>query len=461
MSLGFYLWFLTGWSSFAWAEDLTIRIALDDRQLHRLQSPVVSIGGIQTGLLDNGQLSGDVAGDGIYVAETVVQRQETLLIEVVDFENAIGSLQVNVPMTPSATFQLKTSQTGIVLDLNAPDMPIVEKKGGKTRKTMDALEILAQSREGDWIAPNSTLVVISLDARSREVTSPILSLQDAPEWIALKDDGVLKGDVADDGIWMGELQLPSTDAFVANLADGTEVLRELKIALPSTPQALLNLTYNQYGVSAVGQSQSQSTEMVVQATPKGDSSTDSDRIALGVFLDDRLLKRLSKPILKVDQENFKTVQFRDDGQNDDEEAEDHVWLVSTVIGREEFVEMQVLDDAIDQGKLTVFLPSTSEAVVWLRTTENGVKLVTEPTQSTTGGTTATGNSQENTVSSDKLAHVLWVMIGLFGLLFVYIRTVIEHYWHGEVQPILHKMDRFVEQQSQKQEQEDGTQSTDP
>ena len=72
--------------------------------------------------------------------------------------------------------------------------------------------------------------------------------------------------------------------------------------------------------------------------------------------------------------------FRDDGTNGDTEGEDHLWIASTVLERDEFVQLKVIDEEQEQGQLTVFLPSTSEAVVWLRSTENGIKLVTEPTQ---------------------------------------------------------------------------------
>ena len=34
--------------------------------------------------------------------------------------------EVSVPKASSATYQLKTSEKGVVLDLNAPNMPILE-----------------------------------------------------------------------------------------------------------------------------------------------------------------------------------------------------------------------------------------------------------------------------------------------------------------------------------------------
>ena len=95
------------------------------------------------------------------------------------------------------------------------------------------------------------------------------------------------------------------------------------------------------------------------------------------------------------------------------------------LGAEEFVQLKVIDEEQEQGQLTVFLPSTSEAVVWLRSTETGIKLVTEPTQSSTSSTTTTVEGNGGTaVSSDRLAHVLWVVLTLFAIAFAYVRTVI-------------------------------------
>ena len=160
--------------------------------------------------------------------------------------------------------------------------------------------------------------------------------------------------------------------------------------------------------------------MVVQATPKGEqiaSTSESDKIALTVHLDDRLLQRLKIPALSFVAQESAGTNFRDDGTNGDTEGEDHLWIASTVLERDEFVQLKVIDEEQEQGQLTVFLPSTSEAVVWLRSTENGIKLVTEPTQGSTSSTTTTVEVSGGTaVTNDRLAHVLWVVLCLPSLL---------------------------------------------
>ena len=109
----------------------------------------------------------------------------------------------------------------------------------------------------------------------------------------------------------------------------------------------------------------------------------------------------------------------------------------------------MIDEEQEQGQLTVFLPSTSEAVVWLRSTENGIKLVTEPTQGSTSSTTTTVEvSGGTTVTNDRLAHVLWIVLTLFAIAFAYVRTVVSQHWSSEVKPLLNRLHNFLEAQQE-------------
>ena len=160
-----------------------------------------------------------------------------------------------------------------------------------------------------------------------------------------------------------------------------------------------------------------------------------------------MLQRLQTPTVTFVSQKSAAVNFRDDGINGDSDSNDHVWMASTVLERDEFVQLKVIDGEQEQGQLTVFLPSTSEAEVWLRSTDSGIKLVTEPTQSSGTTTTAIIESGGATsVTSDRLAHVLWVMITLFAIGFAYIRTVLQKRWHSDVQPTLTKMNQYIDDQ---------------
>ena len=51
------------------------------------------------------------------------------------------------------------------------------------------------------------------------------------------------------------------------------------------------------------------------------------------------------------------------------------------------------------------------------------------------------------ISADKLAHVLWVGIALFGIAFSYTRRVVFEKWTEEVRPLLVKIEQFVEKEN--------------
>ena len=109
--------------SLAWAEDFLIRIAVDDRQAQRLQNPVIQVDGEDVILTDDGNVNADLPNDHIFVGEANIRRRNSISLTLLDQDKEIGSLDVSVPELSEVTFQLKTTEKGIVLDLNAPLMP--------------------------------------------------------------------------------------------------------------------------------------------------------------------------------------------------------------------------------------------------------------------------------------------------------------------------------------------------
>ncbi len=448
----FSLLYLLSWLSVAWADSLVVRVAIDDRQFNRLDAPVIVIEGLETSLLDNGALPGDVANDQIFVGQVNIQHQESIVLEVRNGDGArIGSVEVSVPKASSTTYQLKTSSKGVVLDLNAPNMPIREAEAPED--STPPLLVQGTERSTDGVPEGQSAIWIQIDATAKNLQEPMVTVNDRPEWTLLTDDGTVTGDQAGDGIFVGQLVMPAQESLGFQVSDSGRVLGNLQASLPSAQGVLIALRYNQYGLSAdSGDDTAETGNMVVQATPKGErvaSTSASDKIALTVHLDDRLLQRLQIPTVTFVAQESAGVNFRDDGDNGDEEASDHVWIASTVLEREEFVQLKVIDGEQEQGKLTVFLPSTSEAVVWLRSTETGIKLVTEPTQSASNSDVSSVDSNVggSSLTSDRLAHVLWVMIALFGIAFAYVRTLIQQRWSTEVQPVLKRMNTFLDAQS--------------
>ena len=123
------IWLLWIAVSTVLADSLVVRVAIDDRQFDRLDAPKVIIEGLETALLDNGALPGDVANDKIYVGQVNIQHQQSVVLQILNADGTkIGEVEVSVPKAASATYQLKTSEKGVVLDLNAPNMPIREAK---------------------------------------------------------------------------------------------------------------------------------------------------------------------------------------------------------------------------------------------------------------------------------------------------------------------------------------------
>ena len=434
------------------ADSLVVRVAVDDRQFERLESPKIIIEGLETALLDNGALPGDVASDKIYVGQINIQHQQSIVLRVLNADGTmIGEVEVSVPKASSTTYQLKTSEKGVVLDLNAPNMPIREAKAPDDATA--SLLVQGTERETDSVGEGQSEILFQINAKSRSLKEPIVTLNDRPEWTMLTDDGSVEGDVADDGLFMGMISLPSRENLGFQVSDSGRVLGNLEALLPSAQGVLIALRYNEFGLSGVSYDENGETgTMVVQATPKGEqiaSTSESDKIALTVHLDDRLLQRLKIPALSFVAQESAGSNFRDDGTNGDTEGDDHLWIASTVLERDEFVQLKVIDEEQEQGLLTVFLPSTSEAVVWLRSTENGIKLVTEPTQGSTSSTTTTVEVSGGTaVTNDRLAHVLWIVLTLFAIAFTYVRTVVSQHWSSEVKPLLTRLHNFLDAQQE-------------
>ena len=292
--------------------------------------------------------------------------------------------------------------------------PACQPRGNTLEDRATSLSIQALERDVSGIAEGQSQVLL-IDASTRALTEPMVTINDRPEWVMMNDEGGLFDEEAGDGIYTGVLTLPSSESLGFQVADNGKTLGNLEASLPSAQGVQIQLSYSKFGLSSLDSNTGGETgSMVVQATPKGErivSTSASDKIALTVYLDDRLLKRLQIPAVTFVEQESAGVNFRDDGINGDEEGTDHVWMASTVLEREEFVQLQVIDDSVEQGQLTVFLPSTSEAVVWLRSTESGIKLVTEPTQGSTGTSSVTTDTSSGTgITSDRLAHVLWVMM---------------------------------------------------
>ena len=98
--------------------------------------------------------------------------------------------------------------------------------------------------------------------------------------------------------------------------------------------------------------------------------------------------------------------------------------------------------------MTVFLPSSSEAKIRLRTVDakNGLNLLTEAQALSEVDSPDLGESTQQGGSSEKrLVHILWVSIVLFSLFFAYVRSVIYRTWKEDIHPILNRLEKMLEE----------------
>ena len=451
------MWFWILMNS-VWADEIQLRIAVDDRKVQRLKQPILWIGEESVDLTDDGMQPADVSGDLIFVGSIEMERKESFALKLVEGDTEIGQVEVAVPMLDEITYQLKTTETGLVIDLNAPTMPVKAEGLAESERVAQQLLLQAQSVDDRRASTSGKILCrLEVDASTKELSKPQLRISGEEQIFSFLDDGSIEGDIAGDQFWFLEVEIDPKESIQVLFLDEGRSLAMGKISLPSTEVSQLRLKYNDFGlVQQVQEEQNDKTALVVQAAPKGEDSSGEDQISLTVFLDDRMLQRLVEPTLHIEQDGFDASSFKDDGEGSDAEDNDHLLTAEITINREEFVQLRIEDKKNTEGELTVFLPSTSEAIVWLRTTESGIKMVTEPlpsqgaTQSTTPSTTVVGSSGTLAVGADRLAHILWIAIALFSIGFAYVRRVIFEHWTAEVQPTLEKMNQFLDEQQEKE-----------
>ena len=121
------------------------------------------------------------------------------------------------------------------------------------------------------------------------------------------------------------------------------------------------------------------------------------------------------------------------------------------VARSQYLSLEVEDRGQEVGKLSVFLPSSSAAEVRAQTVEGaeGLRLVTEPTGTGTTDDPSAGTSAAAASggAGGQLAHVLWVGIALFAMAFAYVRNVVANTWSAEVQPLLGRMEGYLDERS--------------
>ncbi len=422
---------------------LPVRVALDDRALSRLTAPVLVIdqaGVSPATFIDDGSIAGDVPGDGILVAATTALRAQTVRFAILDGGVRLASFEVALPAEGGATFQLKAAEgePAVVLDLNAPAM---SGSPSSRASTSDSVLQAVAIEEGEL--PAEGLVRLKL----RVVSTDPVALKDvtiestAGATTHLSSEG-------EEGVLWGVLDIPRSEIAVLRATQGGQDLGTVSVVLPAASRALVRLSVGAGGLAGERSESATEDPLVIQAIPSGEELGDADSIAITLYVDDRTVGRLTRPVVVIDQEGLAPTTLLDNGTLDGDTSSDAIFVGKLTVGRAEHLRFTLTDAGAPVGEMTVFLPSTSEASIRVRTTGDGLKLQTEP-QALGGADGPTGGGGSSVGGTDRMAHVLWVGIALFSVAFAYTRSVIERRWTTEIQPLLSRLERWLDDQEKR------------
>ncbi|MCK6507655.1 hypothetical protein L6R53_30530 [Myxococcota bacterium] len=334
-------------------------------------------------------------------------------------------------------------------------------------RTLLALGLLLLPAGRARAQAGTSLLVVAIDDRDgRGLAAPSLRLEppgSAPVDVAMLDDGSLVGDVPGDAIWMAAHAVPTGASVGLVLREGGSASPRVELAVGSGERSFFAFKRVADGglspdpaarpVEGVGAPMAREGDpLVVQAAPvaatgDADAGLGVDQVRVRVVLDDRAATRLAAPRLRVDQAGVEPVALTDDGTLEGDVAGDGIWRAEVVVRRTQYLALSVLEGQGDLAKLTVFLPSTGQAEIALRTTEGepAVELTAEP--QATGGATAPGGasaSGDALAGADRLGAVLWTLIALFAVAFAWVRGVAWRAWRDEVRPALGRLERHLD-----------------
>ena len=295
--------------------------------------------------------------------------------------------------------------------------------------------VLQAVPKSDEIFTGKTLLSIHLSDPLQQLVKPELSGYTILE----KSTG---------GGFEGTILLEYTPFVVLEMKEEARILSTLVIFIPKSANASLGLSNSRVGIQASDTSVGVAEEPLIFEAAKEGKEGLTDKITVQILVDDRVLQRLRSPVIRLAQAGQEEIILRDDGEDADQQAMDQVYTASFLVSRAEYLQIAVEDKGKPFGEMTVFLPSSSEAKIRLRTVDakNGLKLLTEAQALSEVDSPSLGvTAQEGGGSERKLVHILWVSIILFALFFAYVRSVIYQSWTSDIQPILRRLEKFLEE----------------
>lgn len=337
-----------------------------------------------------------------------------------------------------------------------------------------ALLLSGPARAQEEGASGIALRVAVDDRVGKRLTAPRLVVdQPGVEPVVFQDDGQIPGDVPGDRIFVARITVAKAEHLSLGVAEPEgPPLGMLTVSLPAsgssdvalktaTGAPALLLDARAPSMPGAAAADPGGSRLVVTAAPTGDTvSADdegADRITVRFLVDDRAADRIDGDArVVVDQSGAQPARLVDDGETaEDEDADDDIYAAELQVSRAQYLGFSILLDGRDEplGELSVFLPSTSEALVRVRTSEDaaGLELMTEPTALGSADAPAAPGGGGAVASSgggggDRFVHVLWVLIALASVGFTWLRRVVAQEWAAEVRPVLRKLDRYLDRE---------------
>lgn len=309
-------------------------------------------------------------------------------------------------------------------------------------------------------------VRVAIDDRDHgRLDAPVLAVQQAGvEPVRFRDDGQIAGDIPGDGIVVASVRVAPAESLAFTIRDGDAALGTFTLALPASGdkafafkatdgEPALIMDTKAPAMPAAKAADPTASTLVVTAAPVGDtpetSAEGADRIAVRFIVDDRALGRLQDASVAVDQQGVDPAKLTDDGAADGDTAGDQIYHAYLTVTRAQYLGFHVVDGSEVVGRLSVFLPSSSEALVRVATTTAaaGLELKTEPTATGSTDSPSAGVSSASSGGGDgRLVHVLWVLIGLCAVGFGWLRHVVAREWRDEVRPVLRKLGAWLDRE---------------
>lgn len=325
---------------------------------------------------------------------------------------------------------------------------------------------------------NVTLRVAIDDRTAKRIGEATLKVEGGLT-VTFDDNGGSQGDVPGDGVYLATASVPRRTSWVVHVINGGVDLGKFELRSSASTKADLALKSRAGSPALVvdlnappivdappipvvtsappapADATTAPSTLVAQAAPSplpGAPPSAPDRMRLILYVDDRDASRLHEGRLVVQQEGIPPAPLVDDGVAPDVAAADRIYTVTLEVSRAQFVKVALMDEPAGHvGELTVFLPSASEALVRLHTlaAAPGLELAQEPAPGTAADAPTAGAASVSTsgsVSRDRLSQILWVFVCVFAVAFAWVRTVVARRWTGEVQPLLGRLERWLDAQ---------------